>query len=251
MSKRKPSLPSAKQKQRRAAQRREKVTKTRVKGLYYPTGVAPDEFYRELGRLRKAAEAEIERLLVFIDALDDPDLEPDADFEPTLGFVGTFDQEDCAMGDRTDLEEAHGDDEPSLGTGPNGEPGYHGDLEDEHDGAEPDFDNEPSLGASEVVNHGAAWAPQAAMTYDPEGDEIDIAGEIDGVEHDSNAVIIREDGGPCAHATAEAMAAQLLVAKRREVKARTKGLTAPPPPPPRATDAPGDRMLVVGPEFFR
>jgi|SRR5882757_809649 len=96
---------------------------------------------RRLRRLREKARIEINRLLDFLDASDiDPDLED--------------------VGDREDV----GDDEPSLGSierhpschamdGRNSSgdqthwaAGEGDDVEDEHDGAEPDEDGEPSLG---------------------------------------------------------------------------------------------------------
>ena len=44
--------------------------------LYVPTDISPEELFKALGRLRSEAEAEIERLLTFLDDLDgDPDLE--------------------------------------------------------------------------------------------------------------------------------------------------------------------------------
>ena len=199
MSKRKPSRPSsAKQKQRRAAQRREKATRTRVKGLYYPTGVAPDEFYKELGRLRKAAEAEIERLLVFIDALDDPDLEPDADYEPTLGsalLANGGDQEDWATPD-VDEREIDPDPEPSLGWTSTGQHGTNDDSEDEHDGAEPDVEDEPTLGATEATDQEIGWRQPAdffGAGPEPEADALDVVGEDDEAFHDTSGVAVPSD----------------------------------------------------------
>ena len=51
--------------------------------------------------LRQNIEATIERLLVLLDTLDgDPDLEPDADGEPSLGWTATM-----AFGSLDDREE--------------------------------------------------------------------------------------------------------------------------------------------------
>jgi hypothetical protein len=168
------SLISAKRKQQRAAQRREdKAIQARVRGLYYPTRIAPEDAFTALGRLRKQAEAEVERLIALIDSLDDEDLEPDGDFEPVLAAIevhSSRSQETWADGDRTDLEEGHGDDEPSLGIAGNDQ-----DLELEFDGRENDDDDaEPSLGATEVVDQDTAWAGSTSMTWEPEGCASDL-----------------------------------------------------------------------------
>jgi len=101
-------------------------------GLYYPV-MTPDEFYENLGKLRKEAEIEIERLIAFVDAIDaDADLEPSGD-------------EDDRSGDET---------EPSLGSLDRCSSqtmwhcGFDRDQEEEHDGSEPeeregDNDREP------------------------------------------------------------------------------------------------------------
>jgi hypothetical protein len=105
---------------------------------------------KRLRKLRAKAADEIDRLLDFLDASDiDPDL------EPTLGFMnGPPEMDEC---------ETPVDDEPSLGfleshptnwndgrdrSGNQDRicAGLGGDLEDEHDGAEPDVDGEPSIG---------------------------------------------------------------------------------------------------------
>src|SRR5207247_2870243 len=113
-----------------------------------------------LSRRRKEAAAEIERLLDFMDASDlDPDLEPDGDGD-----------------EQSDEPEDGGDDEDSLGSleryassyGPDGHNptgsqlnwagGRGDDLEDEHDGAEPDECGEPSLGSLDrVTNQEQSW----------------------------------------------------------------------------------------------
>src|SRR3978361_382107 len=38
--------------------------------LYLPTDIAPEKLFEALGRLRSEAEAEIERLLIFLDQVD-------------------------------------------------------------------------------------------------------------------------------------------------------------------------------------
>jgi hypothetical protein len=112
--------------------------------------------------LREKASAEIERLIAFLDASDSyvmDEREPDDDFEPSLGFQNMFPGRGGASGGFVpDLELDEADDEPSLGsTSSNTDQTRWGatasdDMEDEHDGAEPDHDaeddgtSEPSLG---------------------------------------------------------------------------------------------------------
>ncbi|MET4170832.1 hypothetical protein ABIB99_001914 [Bradyrhizobium sp. LA6.1] len=69
--------------------------------LYRRTGMPPDQFFQALGRLRREARDEIERLLAFLDRT-----EPDPDMEPSLGSLGEYhtDQRRWATGDRGDLE---------------------------------------------------------------------------------------------------------------------------------------------------
>ena len=115
-----------------------------VEGLYYPTPVTPEEAFQAIGRLRKEARDEIERLLNFLDDTDNH-----MEREEAVDDVACDDHE---------LELGEGDDEPSLGSHvtPSGAVSYsmpvsrNGDLDcegDEHDGAEPDeADLEPSIG---------------------------------------------------------------------------------------------------------
>ena len=82
-------------------------------------------------------------------------------------------------------DEAGGDDEPSLGSSAPGENssqaawsiGSTDDTEDEHDGSEPDVDDEPSLGATEAVNQRHAWTtPQGWAGGYPDIEEEVSAG---------------------------------------------------------------------------
>lgn len=118
--------------------------------LYLPTDVSPEELFQAIGRLRKEAQDEIERLLAFLDSIDDCDEDSAVDDAP----CDTYGQD----------EEHGGDDEPSLGSCTNGETSNQecwgatasDDLEDEHDGREPEdehgdnADMEPSLGWPEA-----------------------------------------------------------------------------------------------------
>lgn len=111
----------------------------------------------DLARLRKEAAAEITRLIAFLDASD-----PYVMTELEDDISADLEDEDPAEDD--DPAENDLDDEPSLGSierhpscyGPDGRnwsgdqsswaAGGNKDLEDEHDGAEPGEDEEPSLG---------------------------------------------------------------------------------------------------------
>ena len=102
--------------------------------IYYKTPVTPEEAFQAIGRLRKEARDEIDRLIRFLDKTDDyvsRELEDsiddnphdeetddngedneDADpAEPSLGSVGDvhFDQERWATGSRCDLEQDDGE----------------------------------------------------------------------------------------------------------------------------------------------
>lgn len=129
------------------------TTDVSPEGLYFPTDITPEQLFRAMGKLRRAAKDEIERLLTFLDST-----EPDADLEPDLaGYDRGMDDRE---GDDSDYEpDTH--DEPSLGFSTGGHypenqmqdgPGFYMNadsgcgLEDEHDGAEPDVDLERNLG---------------------------------------------------------------------------------------------------------
>lgn len=98
--------------------------------LYFRTDVTPEELFQAIGRLRKEARDEIDRLIRFLDKTDDyvsreledsiddnphdeetddngEDNEDDDPAEPSLGSVGDvhFDQTRWAVGDRRDLEQ--------------------------------------------------------------------------------------------------------------------------------------------------
>jgi hypothetical protein len=124
---------------------------SKIPGLYYPAGVTPEDFFEALGKLRKEAEIEIDRLLDFLnhsdgysvtelepdgdeadDLLDlgegnedgkDPDLEPLLAPSDSMDQVGAWALCNNNCDDRED-ENEHGesdnggcvDDEPSLGS---------------------------------------------------------------------------------------------------------------------------------------
>jgi hypothetical protein len=92
--------------------------------LYSRTDISPEEVFQAIGRLRKEARDEIDRLIRFLDDTeghmerepddegddaemeDDDPAEDDGAHEPSLGSVGDvhFDQRRWAVGDRRDLE---------------------------------------------------------------------------------------------------------------------------------------------------
>ncbi|MGY4170948.1 hypothetical protein [Bradyrhizobium sp. USDA 4529] len=116
--------------------------------LYFRTDVPPERIFQAIGRLRKEARDEIDRLVQFLDKTDDyvsRELEDDSDAEPSLGTqeafpgmgrggggddrepdLGSFDrllnQEHCnrqRLGEETaedDAEQDQADSEPSLGS---------------------------------------------------------------------------------------------------------------------------------------
>jgi hypothetical protein len=175
--------------------------------FYIPTDISPDELFDALGRLRKEAEDEIERLIGFLDRTDC--------YEATTTsprwldrFGDRYDDEleeaaDDIACDDNELDADWSDDEPSLGSReahPNGyssmndsasqehwadgntderegDDGFD-DREDlcedegaEHDGREPDVDDEDSLGWTVDGVHGLSGDREA-------GGELSVA-EVD------------------------------------------------------------------------
>lgn len=150
--------------------------------IYRRTDIAPEIFFQALGRARKAARDEIERLIIWLDstidvdedsAVDDEGCDGD-DFEPSLGSLDLVSNQIKAWAVPpfgavydVDLEEDQSDREPSLGSVEDHPNGYcdgsdvhrygrtqerwaGGNRDDregcEHDGSEPDVEDEPSLG---------------------------------------------------------------------------------------------------------
>ncbi|MGX1110564.1 MULTISPECIES: hypothetical protein [Bradyrhizobium] len=89
--------------------------------LYFKTGVSPEELFVAIGRLRREARDEIDRLIRFLDDTDDHmEREPDDD-EPWLGWLeGRSSAWSGGSGDDRELDGADdedgGDTEPSLGS---------------------------------------------------------------------------------------------------------------------------------------
>jgi hypothetical protein len=128
--------------------------------LYIPTNVSPEELFQAIGRLRKEARDEIDRLIRFLDdtdnhmereeAVDDVGCD-DIEVEPSLGWTeleARFGRH-AAPAD-VDAELDNCDDEPSLGSDDCAIYNQRGwaaggttDCEgDEHDGREPQEDDE-------------------------------------------------------------------------------------------------------------
>ena len=106
-----------------------------------PPGIDPAEWRNAIAkRIERHRDAE-QALIEALDAVEiDPDLEPDADLEPSLGSnaVGAFD---------IDRELDNCDDEPSMGWSDNSNQSriatqitFDPDREEEHDGREPEED---------------------------------------------------------------------------------------------------------------
>lgn len=135
--------------------------------LYVHAGVPFDIIRNDLPRLRAEAAARVAALLDFLDATEDTDcdLEANGDDEPSLGW--TITGQTLCSGVEPDLESEDENDEPSLGSVENHPgafllgrgcsqegwaAGRSDDRESEHDGCEPDVDDEdggdgePSLG---------------------------------------------------------------------------------------------------------
>lgn len=153
--------------------------------LFRRTDISPEDFFQALGRARKAARDEIEKLIEWLDstidvdedtAIDDDRCDGEGDDEPSLGSCDRISDQVKAwksrewMGAGIDCELDGSDDEPSLGflepefsidwytvydipclTALLSQSSWHmaqgggSDREDEFDGREPDVDAEPSL----------------------------------------------------------------------------------------------------------
>ena len=92
--------------------------------LYFRTDVTPEEIFQAIGRLRKEARNEIDRLIGFLDKTDDyvsRELEDSNDDEPSLGWTTSGLQGGhCGGTDDLEAETEHDEDgdpaEPSLGS---------------------------------------------------------------------------------------------------------------------------------------
>lgn len=125
--------------------------------LYRRTDISPEQFFQALGRLRRAARDEIERLIQWLDSTIDVDEdmavddEPcdDRELEPSLGSFDRMSDQIKAWraitnGCDVDAELDTSDDEPDAGSEPEEE-------NEHHDGF---AECEPSLGWPEQIAQG-------------------------------------------------------------------------------------------------
>jgi hypothetical protein len=92
---------------------------TAAPAIYYKTPVTPEEAFQAIGRLRKEARDEIDRLIRFLDETDnhmerEPEDDPGEDDglkEPSLGSVtpASADQTKWASGSQSDTEQDDGE----------------------------------------------------------------------------------------------------------------------------------------------
>jgi hypothetical protein len=147
------------------------ATATADPAIYYKTPVTPEEAFQAIGRLRKEARDEIDRLIQFLDktddyvsreledSIDDNPHDDEGEAEPSLGFLDH-------MTNQTRICEGDG--------GP--------DAEDEHDGAEPDECGEPSLGSvGDVHFDQERWAYGNSRDFEQDDGESGIADQ-DGLD---------------------------------------------------------------------
>jgi hypothetical protein len=136
--------------------------------LYLPTDITPENVFQAIGRLRKEARDEIDRLIQFLDESENHmELEPEdeADDAETESSLGSLDH----MTDQTRWTEGAPDD-----------------AEDEHDGGEPDEEGEPSLGSFDgLVDQEHSWVADCVNFAGPDA-ELDDAesgiGDQDGLD---------------------------------------------------------------------
>jgi hypothetical protein len=131
------------------------------------------EGLRRLARLRTEAAKTIDRLLEFLDATEsDCELEDAGELEPSLGSL----ERHCSA--------YSGDGRDRTGDQSLWSESALFDAEDEHDGAEPDVDDEPCLGSLDGMFHqGHAWAgPDPHHVLDGERDLAEGGiGDLDGL----------------------------------------------------------------------
>jgi hypothetical protein len=130
--------------------------------LYYPTPVTPEEAFQAIGRLRKEARDEIDRLIRFLDDTDNHmEREPDGD-ELDFSYPHT--------GPRT-LVTTSG---PELTNRAHSE-------DDEDDDADEDSDPaEPALGSLDGQADQTRWAAGGRRDLELDGAETGI-GDLDGL----------------------------------------------------------------------
>lgn len=126
-------------------------------GLYLPTDISPEEVFQAIGRLRKEARDEINRLIQFLDETDNHmEREPDGD-----ELDASYPESGSRMCTPGEDDEDTADAEPSLGSSGHASGGAISYLShaisdgcemvydcegDEHDGREPEGEDDPHDG---------------------------------------------------------------------------------------------------------
>jgi hypothetical protein len=161
------------------SRKRPAPTQPRKPGVYVPTDVTPEELFQAIGRLRKEARDEIDRLIQFLDKTDDYVFR---ELEDAVDDNACDDNE--LDGPENGEDEESDPPEPSLGSlsSSGGDHTYwgkfgSGDFEDEHDGAEPD-DNEGGDGAKEDDEPSLGWTLNGQMGHSNDGDDREIGGSL-------------------------------------------------------------------------
>ncbi|WP_029081094.1 hypothetical protein [Bradyrhizobium sp. th.b2] len=142
--------------------------------LHYRTDISPEDLFLAIGRLRREARDEVDRLLKFLDLTDDyvcRELEDDGDAEPSLGLQEAFPGQGRGGG---------GDDrEPDLGSFDrmtdqrlSNRQNHLGEERLEVDAELDQADHEPSLGSLEKHPSALGWA----WGSHPIGDQTNWAG---------------------------------------------------------------------------
>jgi hypothetical protein len=154
--------------------------------IYIPTDVTPEQLFQAIGRLRKEARDEIDRLLGFLDATEDTDTDTqcddeqidDCELEPSLCGVevAAKNMPEDPIGDDCELDDS--DYEPSLGSGAVGvhstqakwsQPGTGTDDREEDAGDDREEENEHCDGRAE-------YEPSLGWTADGVVQNTSIAG---------------------------------------------------------------------------
>ena len=150
----------------------------RKPGVYVPTNVTPEELFQAIGRLRKDARDEIDRLIRFLDETDNH-MEREPEDEADDGDLEDGADEEDSLGSLERHASIYGPDgKNATGSQLNWAGGRGDDLEDEHDGAEPD-DNEGGDGAREDDEPNLGWTlnGQGGGTS-AEGDDCEVGGSV-------------------------------------------------------------------------
>ncbi|QIG92272.1 hypothetical protein [Bradyrhizobium sp. 6(2017)] len=150
--------------------------------LYFKTDVSPEDLFVAIGRLRREAREEVDRLLQFLDRTDDyisRELEDDGDAEPSLGLQEAFPGQGRGGG---------GDDrEPDLGSFDrmtdqrlSNRQNHLGEERLEVDAEHDLADHEPSLGGLDHYQSQELWAAGGRRDLERDPAESGI-GDHDGL----------------------------------------------------------------------